>query len=69
MRELEPEDTLMDTTHSSSTDHDHHKGAMEDDQPDPDRSGAPGLDEDGLPNDPTAIGQDAVGARVDESQG
>jgi hypothetical protein len=66
---LEATDTLMDTTHSSSVDHDHRKGAMEDDRPDPDRQGAPGLDENGLPNDATAIAQDAVGARVDESQG
>jgi hypothetical protein len=59
----------MDTTHSSSADQDHHKGAIEDDQPDPDRPGAPGLDENGLPNDATAIAQDAVGAREDKSQG
>jgi hypothetical protein len=31
--------------------------------------GAPGLDDDGLPNDATAIAQDALGARIDQSQG
>lgn len=30
---------------------------------------APGLDDDGLPNDETAIAEDALGARVDGSQG
>jgi hypothetical protein len=57
----------METTRSSSADNDGHKGAMEDDRPGPDR--APGLDENGLPNDATAIAQDAVGAREDKSQG
>ena len=32
-------------------------------------SGAPGLDGNGLPNDTTAIAQDAVGAREDGTQG
>lgn len=45
------------------------KGATEDDRPDPNRPGAPGLDDNGLPNDATAIAQDAVGAREDKSQG
>lgn len=59
----------METPHSSSADNDVHKGATEDDRPDPDRRGAPGLDDHGLPNDATAIAQDAVGAREDQSQG
>ena len=33
------------------------------------REDAPGLDENGLPNDATAIAQDALGARDDKSQG
>jgi hypothetical protein len=52
----------------TSRDHDIHKGAMEDE-----RSGAgsnaPGLDENGLPDDETAIAEDALGAREDGSQG
>ena len=48
-------------------DHDGQKGAVEDDRPDLD--GSPGLDDDGLPNDATAIAQDALGARIDQSQG
>jgi len=60
---------LMETTRSSSADNDGRKGAMEDDRLDSVRGGAPGLDENGLPNDATAIAQDAVGAREDKSQG
>lgn len=59
----------METTRSSSPDNDMRKGATEDDRPDPNRPGAPGLDDNGLPNDATAIAQDAVGAREDKSQG
>jgi hypothetical protein len=50
-------------------DQDVHKGAVENDRPDPKSGGHPGLDDKGLPNDPVAIGQDAEGARDDESQG
>jgi len=50
-------------------DHDIHKGAMEEERPGPDGAGAPGLDENGLPNDATAIAEDALGANVDNSQG
>ena len=52
----------------SSADADVHKGAIEYDDP-CDRSNAPGLDEDGLPNDDIAIAEDAIGARADGSQG
>jgi hypothetical protein len=50
-------------------DQDVHKGAMEEERPGPDRSSAPGLDANGLPNDATAIAQDKVGAQADQSQG
>jgi hypothetical protein len=33
------------------------------------KSNAPGLDDDGLPNDEIAIAADATGAREDRSQG
>lgn len=59
----------METTNSSSTDHDGRKGAVEEDRPHAHESGAPGLDGNGLPNDATAIAQDAVGAREDRTQG
>ena len=49
-------------------DADVHKGAMEDDRPCL-KTNAPGLDDDGLPNDETAIAEDAIGAREDRSQG
>lgn len=52
-----------------TADNDTHKGAMEEDRPGPGRSSHPGLDKNGLPNDPIAIAQDAIGAREDESQG
>jgi hypothetical protein len=50
-------------------DSDAHKGAKEEDRPGPERSSHPGLDKNGLPNDPIAIAQDALGAQEDESQG
>jgi hypothetical protein len=52
----------------TSPDQDVHKGAIEDERPITTRN-APGLDDDGLPNDETAIAQDAIGARDDRSQG
>ena len=52
----------------SSADADVHKGAIEHDDP-CDTSNAPGLDDDGLPNDDVAIAADAIGAREDGSQG
>jgi hypothetical protein len=52
----------------SSADADVHKGAIEHDDP-CDTSNAPGLDDDGLPNDAIAIAEDAIGAREDGSQG
>jgi len=50
-------------------DQDGQKGAKEEDRPGPARSSAPALDANGLPNDATAIAQDALGAAVDQSQG
>jgi hypothetical protein len=59
----------MATTKRETRDQDVHKGAMEEDRPGPTRPGAPGLDANGLPNDATAIAQDALGAKDDKSQG
>lgn len=59
----------MENEKSSTTDHDARKGAMEEERPEPNGPGAPGLDGNGLPNDETAIAQDAVGARQDRTQG
>jgi hypothetical protein len=61
-------DVTTPTTMRSSADADMHKGATEDDHP-YGRANAPGLDEDGLPNDEIAIAEDAIGARADGSQG
>jgi hypothetical protein len=52
----------------TSRDHDVHKGATEDGCPSA-TTNAPGLDDNGLPNDDTAIAGDALGARADGSQG
>ena len=57
------------TPPASSVDQDAKKGAVEDDRPGPTRPRTPGLDKEGLPNDPTAIAQDRIGAENDESQG
>ena len=54
---------------TADIDNDVHKGAVEDNRPVPAGSNHPGLDDNGLPNDPTAIAQDAIGANEDESQG
>ena len=53
-------------------DPDVHKGALEGDRPDDRQQGNPngdGLDQNGLPNDPIATAQDAIGANEDKSQG
>ena len=59
----------MDNPTQLAEDNDAHKGAVEEDRPGPERAAHPGLDENGLPNDPTAIAQDEVGANEDKSQG
>jgi hypothetical protein len=58
----------MPLTASTSRDQDVHKGVMENGRPSA-TTNAPGLDDEGLPNDETAIAQDALGARADGSQG
>jgi hypothetical protein len=63
-----PSDPTRRAFAATSRDADVHKGAMEDGRPCA-TTNAPGLDDDGLPNDDTAIAEDAVGARVDGSQG
>ena len=48
------------------------KGAVEGDQPDQEQQGNPhgtALDENGMPEDQTAICEDVIGANVDESSG
>jgi hypothetical protein len=53
-------------------DPDIHKGAVEGDRPTDEQIGNPhgdGIDEEGLPDDPIAIAEDAIGANEDETQG
>ena len=60
------------TTQKPHDDPDAHKGAIEGDRPNDEQIGnpnGPGLDENGLPADETAIGEDVIGANVDETQG
>ena len=52
----------------SSRDHDGSKGAIEDERPS-EGTNAPGLDHNGMPNDERAITEDALGARLDGTQG
>ena len=51
-----------------NTDQDIHKGAVEDDHPST-KTNAPGLDKNGLPNDPKKIAEAAIAARSDCTQG
>lgn len=64
-----PNETAKQTPAPRAADNDIHKGAMEEDRPGPERSNHAGLDQNGLPNDPVAIAEDAIGARADKSQG
>jgi hypothetical protein len=50
-------------------DADLHKGAVEGPPEGHGNPNAPGLDEQGLPNDPVAIAQDVIGANEDQTQG
>jgi hypothetical protein len=53
-------------------DPDSHKGALEGDRPTDEQQGNPhgdGVNDEGLPDDPVATAQDALGADEDESQG
>jgi len=59
----------MNKSATPAVDHDIHKGAKEDDRPGPERSSHPGLDQNGLPNDPVAIASDRLGGHEDKSQG
>jgi len=63
------EKVAVDSPKKPGADQDIHKGAIEEDRPGPERPSHPGLDQNGLPNDPVAIAQDRVGADADKSQG
>ena len=64
----------MDASRSTQvTESEEHLGAVEGDrptdQPQHGNENAPGLDDQGLPNDPVAICEDVIGANADESEG
>jgi hypothetical protein len=49
-----------------------HQGAVEGEKPEDEQMGNPsgsGIDDQGMPNDPVATAQDAIGAREDGSEG
>ena len=53
-------------------DPDIHKGAIEGDRPGDEQIGNPhgeGINDEGMPDDPVAVAEDAIGANEDESQG
>ncbi len=58
-----------DTAGRATRDPDSDKGAVEGDRPDEPQFYNPNLDETGQPTRPEAVGEDAIGADVDESQG
>jgi hypothetical protein len=64
---------MSDAAKPQHQDSDEHMGAVEGDRPtDQQNQGnrnAPGLDDEGLPNDPVAICEDSIGANVDGSEG
>jgi hypothetical protein len=64
-----PLEEVMAESVAPLEDNDIHKGAKEDDRAGAERSSHPGLDTNGLPNDPIAIASDMLGANVDQSQG
>ena len=57
----------------AGTHSDEHMGAVEGDRPsdvpNQGNNNAPGLDDQGMPNDPDAIAQDVIGANLDEAEG
>jgi hypothetical protein len=63
----------MTAKHIPERDSENHLGAIEGDRPeDSPQEGnrnAPALDDEGMPNDPVAICEDAIGANVDKSEG
>jgi hypothetical protein len=67
-RETATDSARLTPTAVTSRDHDGSKGAIEDERPN-DGDNAPGLDHNGMPNDETAITEDALGARLDGTQG
>lgn len=63
---------MVPTTQPQLDDQDIHKGAIEGDRPSDEQNvnnRGKGVDQNGLPNDPVATGQDANGATLDETQG
>jgi len=66
------ENAVTATSLPPHADPDRHKGAIEGDRPTDEQQGNPsgkGVDKNGMPNDPVATAQDAIGANEDKSEG
>jgi hypothetical protein len=68
-----PDPDCINSMQREHADSDEHIGAVEGDRPsDTPQQGnpnAPALNDEGLPDDPTAIAQDVIGANVDKTEG
>jgi hypothetical protein len=64
---------MPDKKHSRPPDEDEHIGAVEgdrpSDRPNQGNPSGPGVDSEGLPNDPVGTAQDEIGANLDETEG
>jgi hypothetical protein len=63
---------MTDIATKRHADPDAHKGAVEGDRPEDEQMGNPhgeGIDDQGMPNDPIATAEDAIGANEDGSEG
>ena len=69
---MNPQKSPAPKSHGAEHDPDIHKGAIEGDRPTDEQYGNPngdGVDDQGMPDDPVATTEDAVGANEDETQG
>ena len=64
---------MRETATAPHEDSDDHMGAVEGerptDQPNQGNRNGPGIDDEGMPNDPVATCEDSMGANIDESEG
>ena len=69
---MDPQKPSVPNARAEEHDPDIHKGAIEGDRPTDEQYGNPngdGVDDQGMPDDPVATAEDAVGANEDETQG
>ena len=70
---MRPDEPAVPTRPNDPENNDEHIGAVEGDRPtDRPNQGnpnAPGVDREGMPNDPVGTAQDRIGANLDEAEG